>query len=504
MAGIPLTSGFTGKWAVFEVALAAGAWPVVIVAVLASAAAAYFYVRVIVVMYFHEPDGRRRLRRAPVGADRDRDRRSAPPRRSCWASCPGPVLDLAADCGTIHQVTRPGASGDAGLAMPVLDEALAAGSPSGWQEVEKALAATSGAGRRSSPSAASHLMEAGGKRFRPLLVLLAAETGRHPDVGRRDHRRLRGRADPPRLALPRRRDGRGRAAPRRRVGQRPLGQPRRDPHRRLPVLEVLGADRRARRRTPYGSRRRPSPGSSRARSWRPSKPGPGDDPLEHYLDVVAGKTGSLIATSARYGARFGGATPEVEEALTAYGEIVGTAFQLSDDILDVASDSVESGKTPGTDLREGVPTLPVLMAQASDPPGGRPAARAARRRPHRRRPPRRGARAAARAPGDGRGPRLRRRPRPARPRPCSTACPTGPVRDRARGLRRHRRHPLHLTADPAEVNAPTEADPAEVNASEAAAPKVISFPSGPGGSWPFPMLLVRCFGQEPPVSPRKR
>jgi NADH-quinone oxidoreductase subunit N len=56
MAGIPLTSGFTGKWAVFEVALAAGAWPVVIVAILASAAAAFFYVRVIVVMYFHEPD----------------------------------------------------------------------------------------------------------------------------------------------------------------------------------------------------------------------------------------------------------------------------------------------------------------------------------------------------------------------------------------------------------------------------------------------------------------
>ena len=71
--------------------------------------------------------------------------------------------------------------------------------------------------------------------------------------------------------------------------------------------------------------------------------------------MVAGKTGSLIATSARYGARFGGAAREVEEALTAYGEIVGTAFQLSDDILDIASESAESGKTPGTDLREGVP-----------------------------------------------------------------------------------------------------------------------------------------------------
>jgi heptaprenyl diphosphate synthase len=65
---------------------------------------------------------------------------------------------------------------------------------------------------------------------------------------------------------------------------------------------------------------------------------------------------------------FGGARPEVVEALSAYGEIVGSAFQLSDDILDIASESDTSGKTPGTDLREGVPTLPVLMAQASTDP----------------------------------------------------------------------------------------------------------------------------------------
>ncbi len=97
-------------------------------------------------------------------------------------------------------------------------------------------------------------------------------------------------------------------------------------------------------------------------------PGPEHDPLVHYLDVVAGKTGSLIATSARYGAIFGGASTQVEQALTAYGEIVGSAFQLSDDILDIASESAESGKTPGTDLREGVATLPVLMALASTDP----------------------------------------------------------------------------------------------------------------------------------------
>ena len=93
------------------------------------------------------------------------------------------------------------------------------------------------------------------------------------------------------------------------------------------------------------------------------------DVLNEYLSrVVAGKTGSLIATSARYGAMFGGARPEVVEALSSYGEIVGSAFQLTDDILDITSESDTSGKTPGTDLREGVPTLPVLMAQASTDP----------------------------------------------------------------------------------------------------------------------------------------
>ncbi|HEX6501570.1 MAG TPA: polyprenyl synthetase family protein [Micromonosporaceae bacterium] len=95
--------------------------------------------------------------------------------------------------------------------------------------------------------------------------------------------------------------------------------------------------------------------------------GPRDsDPVEHHLRVLAEKTGSLIATSARFGAMFGGCDAKQVEALAAYGETVGMAFQLSDDLLDIASDTVESGKTPGTDLREGVPTLPVLYALASD------------------------------------------------------------------------------------------------------------------------------------------
>jgi heptaprenyl diphosphate synthase len=90
------------------------------------------------------------------------------------------------------------------------------------------------------------------------------------------------------------------------------------------------------------------------------------DPIEHYLRVIAEKTGSLIATSARFGGMFGGASPEHTEALSRYGETIGVAFQLSDDLLDIASESVQSGKTPGTDLREGVPTLPVLYALAGD------------------------------------------------------------------------------------------------------------------------------------------
>jgi NADH-quinone oxidoreductase subunit N len=57
MAGIPLTSGFTGKWAVFVSAFQGGAWPLVVIAVLLSAVAAFFYIRVIVLMYFSEPVG---------------------------------------------------------------------------------------------------------------------------------------------------------------------------------------------------------------------------------------------------------------------------------------------------------------------------------------------------------------------------------------------------------------------------------------------------------------
>jgi heptaprenyl diphosphate synthase len=91
----------------------------------------------------------------------------------------------------------------------------------------------------------------------------------------------------------------------------------------------------------------------------------GADPIAHYLAVLADKTGSLIATAAEFGAYYAGADATVIDGLREFGEQIGVAFQLSDDILDIASESAESGKTPGTDLREGVATLPVLYALRS-------------------------------------------------------------------------------------------------------------------------------------------
>ncbi len=89
----------------------------------------------------------------------------------------------------------------------------------------------------------------------------------------------------------------------------------------------------------------------------------------HYLDVISGKTASLIETSCRYGALLSGVDRDGVAAAATYGWNVGMAFQLSDDMLDIGSEHQQSGKTPGTDLREGVLTLPVLLALEQDPEG---------------------------------------------------------------------------------------------------------------------------------------
>jgi heptaprenyl diphosphate synthase len=90
------------------------------------------------------------------------------------------------------------------------------------------------------------------------------------------------------------------------------------------------------------------------------------DPLDHYLQVVADKTGSLIATSALFGSKISNAPPQLQRVMAEFGEQIGIVFQLSDDIIDITSD--ETGKTPGTDLREGIPTLPTLLARRSNDP----------------------------------------------------------------------------------------------------------------------------------------
>jgi heptaprenyl diphosphate synthase len=253
------------------------------------------------------------------------------------------------------------------LALPVGDDALAVRLEARMAVVETELARHVQSRTAYVTEAASHLLEAGGRRFRPLLVLLAAEAGHHPDeqavvdaacvvelthIGSLYHDDVMDEA-----TLRRGADS---------------ANARWDNH-----VAILTGDYLFAKSSELTAGLGPEAVRIQAETFarlvegqilETVPPGPGGDALAHYLDVVAGKTGSLIATSARYGAMFGGASAEVQRALASYGDIVGTAFQLRDDILDVSSDPGESGKTPGTDLREGVPTLPVLMARASTDP----------------------------------------------------------------------------------------------------------------------------------------
>ena len=99
-------------------------------------------------------------------------------------------------------------------------------------------------------------------------------------------------------------------------------------------------------------------------------PAEGHDAVAHHLKVLGDKTASLLAASARLGALVAGAPPEAVDAVARFGEAYGVAFQLSDDLIDIESERSALGKTPGTDLREGVRTLPVLLALADDDPAG--------------------------------------------------------------------------------------------------------------------------------------
>jgi heptaprenyl diphosphate synthase len=252
------------------------------------------------------------------------------------------------------------------LGVAFADDALEARVSRGVHLVEEHLARVVDSDEQFITEAAAHLLNAGGKRFRPMLVMVCAEFGdpAHPDVV------PAGTAvELTHLATLYHDDVMDEASMRR--GAESAN------HRWDNSLAILVGDYLFAHASEVVSTLGPDAVGVQARTFarlvkgqirETIGPRDDDDPLAHYLSVVADKTGSLIATSAHFGATMSRASEEIVAALTEFGERIGVAFQLSDDILDIASESGDSGKTPGTDLREGVPTLPVLLARRSTDP----------------------------------------------------------------------------------------------------------------------------------------
>lgn len=250
------------------------------------------------------------------------------------------------------------------------DPALEARVRAGVAETERQLDAAVDTNQRFIAEAATHLLNAGGKRFRPLLVMLCAEFG---DPTATDIVPAAVVVELTHLATLYHDDVMD-GAPLRRGAESAN-------FRYDNSIAILIGDYLFAQASSIVSHLGPDAVRIQAETFsrlvqgqirETMRPDDGDDPLQHYLGVVADKTGSLVATSARLGAKMSGAPVEIERALTEFGERIGAAFQLSDDIIDIASETDDSGKTPGTDLREGVPTLPVLFAlQGTDPADAR-------------------------------------------------------------------------------------------------------------------------------------
>ncbi|WBQ08582.1 polyprenyl synthetase family protein [Kribbella sp. CA-293567] len=251
------------------------------------------------------------------------------------------------------------------LGFAFADEALESRVRAGLERVEQALRDSAQSEAAFVTEAAQHVMVAGGKRFRPLLVLLAAELG--PDAGASEVVDSAVVVELTHLATLYHDDVMDEAALRR--GEESANA------RWDNSVAILTGDWLFARASDLVASLGPDAVRIQSRTFGRLVEGQiretlgvseGRDPLAHYLSVVADKTGSLIATSALFGAKFAGAPADVQETVRAFGEEIGQAFQLADDILDVMSE--ESGKTPGTDLREGVPTLPVLIFRAQADP----------------------------------------------------------------------------------------------------------------------------------------
>ncbi len=255
---------------------------------------------------------------------------------------------------------------DALLGLPLPDAELETSLASGMARVEDGLREAVASDDPFIAVASRYLVEAGGKRFRPLLVLLAAQFG-DPDawgvvpagvVVELTH-----------LATLYHDDVMDEAELRR--GE-PSANARWDN-----TIAILTGDFLFARSSRILADLGPEAVRIQALTFErlctgqireTVGPRDGQDPVEHHLQVVADKTGSLIAASGWYGALMAGAPAEQVAILTQFGERIGVAFQLADDLVDITSESMQSGKTPGTDLREGIPTLAGLIALTSTDP----------------------------------------------------------------------------------------------------------------------------------------
>jgi heptaprenyl diphosphate synthase len=243
------------------------------------------------------------------------------------------------------------------------DSALEAEVRDGLARVEESLAATAHPADGLLTEASRHLIAAGGKRFRALLVLLAAQFGDPEDPRVTDaavaieltHLATLFHDDVMDEALVRR--------------GHPSANSRWDNS-----VAILTGDFLFAQASQILARLGPEAVRIQAETFsrlvtgqttETIGPRPGQDPLDHYMHVITEKTGSLIATAGQFGALFSGAPVEVADQIAAACEQLGVAWQLSDDVIDIASDTAQSGKTPGTDLRQGVRTLPVLYALRS-------------------------------------------------------------------------------------------------------------------------------------------
>ncbi len=247
------------------------------------------------------------------------------------------------------------------LGIAFADADLEASVAAGMERVEEGLRLAVASPDPFVGEAARYLIEAGGKRFRPLMTLLAAHCGESRGAVSQDVVDAAVVCELTHLATLYHDDVMDEAEVRRGA---PSANARWDN-----TLAILTGDFLFARASKLVAGLGPDAVRLQATTFErlvlgqiheTAGPATGVDPIAHYLSVLADKTGSLIATAAEFGARFSGASAETIAALRDFGEQYGLAFQISDDILDIASESSQSGKTPGTDLHEGIPTLPVL------------------------------------------------------------------------------------------------------------------------------------------------